>query len=154
MERGAADAHRDAALNPTLVEVDELIMLPQEGGNEEAEETDAAAAAARPLAATPSAGVDAARRVVARWRVFVAERKGMTLLRLLALPDLFQQEVLKRLDPFVDRTMVAQVGRPWLAAVLASGLSRLPKGVTVRLRPSEYCTWDVLGEYQPLCSRG
>jgi len=69
----------------------------------------------------------------------VAERKGVLLLRLLALPDLFQQEVLKRLDP-VDRTMVAQVGRPWLAAVLASGLRRVPKGVLQRLRLVEFCT--------------
>jgi hypothetical protein len=36
--------------------------------------------------------------------------------------------------------MGAQVGRPWLAAVLASGLPRLPKGVTVRLRLKEFCT--------------
>jgi len=62
------------------------------------------------------------------------------LLRLLALPDLFEQEVLKRLEP-VDRTMVAQVGRPWLAAVLASGLPRLPKRPRVcLLRLREFCT--------------
>jgi hypothetical protein len=36
--------------------------------------------------------------------------------------------VLERLDPMA-RTMLAQVGRPWLAAVLASGLPRLPTGV-------------------------
>ena len=99
--------------------------LLQEGGRGEAGEADTAAAAAaaaavavaaaRPLAATPLADVDFARRVVARWRAFVAERKAELLLRLLALPDLFEQEVLKRLDP-VDHTMVAQVGRPWLAA--------------------------------------
>jgi hypothetical protein len=80
-----------------------------------------------------------ARRIVTRWRAFVAKRKGVLLRRLLVLPDLFQQEVLKRLDPF-DRTMVAQVGRPWLAAVLASGLPRSPKGVPVRLRLREFCT--------------
>ena len=81
-----------------------------------------------------------ARRVVAQWRVFVAERKGVLLLRLLEeLPDLFQQEVLKQLDP-VDRTMLAQVGRAWLAAVLASGLPRLPTGVTVRGQLREFCT--------------
>jgi len=41
-----------------------------------------------------------------------------------ALPDLVEQEVLRRLGP-TDRTMqsmLAHVGRPWLAAVLASGL--------------------------------
>jgi len=32
------------------------------------------------------------------------------------------------------------VGRPWLAAVLASGLPRLPKEITVRLRMKELCT--------------
>ena len=35
-------------------------------------------------------------------------------------------EVLSRLDP-ADRAVVAQVGRPWLAAVLASGLPRAGK---------------------------
>ena len=75
------------------------------------------------------------------------------LVRLLEeLPDLFEREVLKRLDP-VDRTMLAQVGRPWRTAVLAAAgggdgslgsrrcwLPRLPKGVTVRLRLREFCT--------------
>ena len=42
-------------------------------------------------------------------------------------PDLFVKEVLERLDP-TDRTMLAQVGRPWLAAVLASvGRCRLDR---------------------------
>jgi hypothetical protein len=54
--------------------------------------------------------------------------------------DLFQKEVLERLDP-MDRTMLAQVGRPWLAAVLASGLPRLStKGVRVLLQLEEFCT--------------
>jgi len=54
--------------------------------------------------------VGIARRVVARWRALVAERKGVLLLRLLALPDLFEQEELKRLDP----TSLTQVGlRRW-----------------------------------------
>jgi len=157
-------------------------MLLQEGGRgEAAEEANATAAAASPLAATPRAGVDLARRGVARWRAPVAERKGVLLLPLrllqalrlsvlfhssafmgnvlgigfpssgaggygahdrhellqrvdlllrihpppppapprpplLALledmPYLFEEEVLKRLDP-MDRTMLAQVGRPW-----------------------------------------
>ena len=68
-----------------------------------------------------------ARRVFARWRAFVAARKGAVLLRLLEeWRDVLMTEVLARLDP-TDRTMLAQVGRPWLAAVLASGLPRLPK---------------------------
>jgi len=54
-------------------------------------------------------------------------------------PDLFKKEVLERLEP-TDRTMLAQAGRPWLAAVLASGLPRLPKGVRVWLRLMEFCT--------------
>ena len=33
------------------------------------------------------------------------------------------KEVLYRLDP-IDRTLLAQVGRPWPAAVVASGLPR------------------------------
>jgi hypothetical protein len=52
--------------------------------------------------------------------------------------EFFQKEVLERLDP-KDRTLLAQVGRPWLAAVLASGLPRLPKGV-LWLRLEEFCT--------------
>jgi len=53
--------------------------------------------------------------------------------------DLFPKEVLERLNPMA-RTMLAQVGRPWLAAVRASGLPRLPSGVPVRLQLAEYCT--------------
>ena len=84
--------------------------------------------------------MDDARRVVARWRAFVAQRKACPLLDLLqAMPDFFKKEVLERLDP-TDRTMVAQVGRPWLAAVLASGFPRLPTEVVVRLRLEEICT--------------
>ena len=143
MKRQADDAHLDAALNPALLEVEasEHNTLLQEGGGEESEEADAAAAAAaRPPTATTPANVHVARRVVARWRAFVAERKVVLLLRLLReLPDLFVEEVLRRLDP-VDRTMLAQVGRPWLAAVLASGLPRLPSAVRVCLQLRELCT--------------
>ena len=64
----------------------------------------------------------------------MAERKGCPLLDLLQRhPDFFAKEVLERLDRVV-RTMLAQVGRPCLAAVLASGLPRLPKGVTVQFQ--------------------
>ena len=49
----------------------------------------------------------------------MADRTGVLLLRLLQeLPDFFIVEVLQRLDP-VARTMLAQAGRPWLAAVLS-----------------------------------
>jgi len=48
-------------------------------------------------------------------------------------------EVLSQLDPMAC-TMLAQVGRPWLAAVLASGLPRLPKGGRVRLQLREFGT--------------
>ena len=149
MERGPEDAHLDAALNRALLEEEEeqeqeealeLHTLLQTGGSDEVEEAVAAAAAARPLAAIAPAGEDVARRVVARWRALVAQRKPCPLLDLTqALPDMFLEEVLKRLDR-VDLTMLAQVGRPWLAAVLASGLPRLPTGVRVRLRLVEFCT--------------
>ena len=148
MERGPEDAHLDAALYRALLaeeelEASEFNTLLQAGGSGEAEETGAAAAAAdaaRPLAATTFAEEDVAQRVVARWRALVAERKPCPLLDLFqAVPDLVVEEVLKRLDR-VDLTMLAQVGRPWLAAVLASGLPRLPKGVRVRLRLVEFCT--------------
>jgi len=145
MQRAADDAHLRVALNPALPKEEEegaseLDKLLEEGGGEEAGEADAAAAAARPLTATPSADVDVARRGVARWRAFVAERKACPLLVLREdVPDLFEQEVLTRLDP-TDRTMLAQVGRPWLAAVLASGLPRLPRGSRLRLRLKEFCT--------------
>ena len=95
--------------------------------------------AARPLAAPRPSGVDIT-RVVARRRAFVDQHMACPLLDLLQkFPDLFVKEVLERLDP-TDRTMIAQVGRPWLAAVLASGLPRLPKGVLVRLRLWQFCT--------------
>jgi len=142
MERGAADAHLDVALNPALLEgASELKTLLQEGIREEVEDADAASAAARALAATPPADVALARLIVARWRAFVAERKACPLLELCqALPDLLEQEILKRLDP-VERNMLAQVGRPWLAAVLASGLPRLPRGVRVRLPSTRGRAW-------------
>jgi len=69
LQRGPDDAHRHAALNPAILEVtSELNTLLQEGGGEEAEECDTAAAvpAACPHAAAISADVDVARRVVAR----------------------------------------------------------------------------------------
>ena len=94
--------------------------------------------AARPFPAPCQASVDASRRVIARWRALVVERKRVLLLRLFELPDLFEQEVLKRLD-LVDRTMLAQVWRPWLAAVLALGLPRLPTRETVRHRLIQSC---------------
>jgi hypothetical protein len=52
--------------------------------------------------------------------------------------DQFAKEVLERLDP-TDRTMLAQVGQPWLEAVLASGLPRLA-WPTVRLQLEQLCT--------------
>ena len=151
MERGGDDTHLGAELTPApapLEEASELNnnTLLEEGGGEEAEEADAAAAAAaaavaaRPLAELPSADVDVARRVVSRWRAYVTGRTACPLLDLLQRhPDFFSEEVLKRLDP-TARTMLAQVGRPWLAAVLASGLPRLPKGVRVMLQLKELCT--------------
>ena len=54
-------------------------------------------------------------------------------------PDVFAAEVLGRLNR-VDRTMLGQVGRPWRAAALASGLPRLPKKPAVRRRLAEFCT--------------
>jgi hypothetical protein len=75
------------------------------------------------------ADVDVARRVVSRWRAFVAKRKRVLLLRLLQeLPEVFAAEVLGRLDP-IDRTMRALVGRPWVTEVLASvGFPALAEG--------------------------
>ena len=157
MEREADDAHLHSALNPALLEEEasELNTLLKEGDNEEVEEAAAATTAAedRSLVAASPADVDVARRVVARWRAFVVKRTACPLLDLLqALPDLFEQEVLKRLDP-TARTMLAQVGRPWRVVVLAAAgggvismgwrrrwLPRLPKGVTVRLQLREFCT--------------
>jgi hypothetical protein len=148
MERGGDDAHHDAALNPTLLEgegASELNgALLQEGECGEAGEADAAAAAtaaaavmdaaaARLYMATTPADADVARCVL-------AERNACPLLHLSqALPDFFKKEVLERLDP-AALTMLAQVGRPWLAAVLASGLPRLPKWPRVRLMLEDYCT--------------
>ena len=63
----------------------------------------------------------------------------MLLLRLLEeLRDFFVEEVLRRLDP-TARTMLARMGRPWLAAVLASGLPRAGKTAGVPLKLKEFC---------------
>ena len=68
------------------------------------------------------------------------ETPSPLLCRLLQeLSLLFHAEVLRRLGP-TSLTMLAQVGRPCLAAVLASGLPRLPTGVTVRLELRAFCT--------------
>ena len=54
--------------------------------------------------------VGSARRVVARWRAFVAGRKGALLLRLIQeLPDLFAADVLTHLH-HADRVRFAQAG--------------------------------------------
>ena len=139
MRRGAdAAAHLDAALNLVLLGewVSKLDTLPASGGGRRGGSWSAGASR---LVAPPPADVAIARRVIARWRALVLERKGCPLLDLLQRqPDFFAKEVLERLDR-VDRTMLAQVGRPWLAAVLASGLPRLLKGVTV-LQLREFCT--------------
>ena len=55
------------------------------------------------------------------------------------LPDFFVKKVLERLDR-MDRTMFAEVGKVCRAAVLTSGLPRLPKSPVVRLWPWEFCT--------------
>jgi hypothetical protein len=108
-------------------------------GSSRSSGTSSAAAAAAALTATPADAI-VARRVVARWRAFVAQRKACPLFDMLeTFPDLFLKEVLERLDPMAC-TMLAQVGKPWLAAVLASGLPRLPQGVMVRLRLRDFCT--------------
>jgi len=131
-------AHLHAEANAGIQEAPDLNTLLQAGAGVEA---DAVASAAHPLlVVTHPDVVQVARRVVARWRAFVAERKGVLLLRLLhELPEVFFEEVLRRLAS-TDRTMLAQVGRPWLAAVLASELPRLPNGVTVQLRLRDICT--------------
>jgi len=143
MQRLADDAHLDAALNPALLEwgASKLDTLLPQGGGEAAEEADAAAAAtAGPLAAPPPTDVTVAARPLVRHERPPPRDDAPPLLDLLQrFPDFFKKEVLERLDP-TDRTMLAQVGRPWLAAVLASGLPRLPKGVRVWLRLMEFCT--------------
>ena len=53
-------------------------------------------------------------------------------------PTFSSRRCSKRLDP-TSLTMLAQVGRPWLAAVLASGLPRLPKWPRVRLVLGRLC---------------
>jgi hypothetical protein len=84
--------------------------------------------------------VDVARRGVARWRAFVAGRRACPLLHLLEkYPDLFTKEVLERLNPR-SLTLFAQVGKACRAAVVASGLPRLPTGVTGRLQLRLFCT--------------
>ena len=55
------------------------------------------------------------------------------------LPQVLEKEVLAQLDS-VDRTMLAQVGRPWRAAVVDSRLPRLPMTPTWRLPLAEFCT--------------
>jgi hypothetical protein len=134
MERGSADAHLvDAALNPTLLEGDgaselsHTLLQERERGEAGGDHAAAAAsAAARPIAVSPLADVDIARRVVAWWRALVAKRKGVLLLSLLALPDLFQQEVLRRLGP-TDLASLAGAGRGCAAAVAATALMRWAK---------------------------
>ena len=53
------------------------------------------------------------------------------------LPEVLAAEVLPQLDP-ADRAVVAQVGRPWLAAVVASGLPLAGKTAGVPLKVEEF----------------
>jgi len=55
------------------------------------------------------------------------------------LPEVLVSEILPRLWR-VDRTMLAQVGRPWLKAVLDSGLPRARKKPEEPLKLAEFCT--------------
>jgi len=50
-----------------------------------------------------------------------------------SLPDFFVKEVLGRLDP-TDRAVLAQVGWPWLAAVVRAGAYTRPH-VSAQLKP-------------------
>ena len=71
------------------------------------------------------------------WRDGLITHPSPLLGRLLEeMPGFLAAEVLSRLDP-VTRTMIAQVGRPWRAAVVASGLPRANGFVRLRLR--EFC---------------
>ena len=137
MTRGADDTHLDAALNRALLEwwALKLDTLFRKGGGEEAPEADAAAAATtRPHAATPPADVAVARHVVLRWRAFVAARKACPLLDLIKRhPDLFEKEVLERLDP-TDRSFLGQVDSSCRAAVVASDLPCAGPRVGMRQR--------------------
>jgi hypothetical protein len=150
MEARAAGTHPDEAPKPALPGEGEWAPAALELNTALQEARTVANFKRSPLwAATSPANLGAARkrlwvatRVLARWRALVAARKGVLLLRLLdEQPDLFR-EVLKLLHPF-SLTMLAQVGRPWLAAVLASGLPRMPgiaDGVTIRLPLAAFCT--------------
>ena len=83
---------------------------------------------------TPLAGMAVARSVVARWRAFVAERKACPMLDLIHRhPDLFQKEVLERLDP-ADRALLGQVDSSCRAAVVASDLPCAGTRVGMRQR--------------------
>jgi hypothetical protein len=53
------------------------------------------------------------------------------------LPEVFAAEILQRLDP-ADRAVVAQIGPPWLAAVVASGLPRAGKTEGVPLKIKDF----------------
>jgi len=53
------------------------------------------------------------------------------------LPEVFAAEVLPRLPP-ADRTVLAQVGPLWLAAVVSSGLSRAGKTAGVPLKLKDF----------------
>ena len=55
------------------------------------------------------------------------------------LPEVLVAKVLPRLWR-VDRTMLAQVGRPWLKAVKDSGLPRARKKPSKPLKLAEFCT--------------
>jgi hypothetical protein len=55
------------------------------------------------------------------------------------LPEVLVKEVLPRLD-CLDRTMLAQVGRPWRKAVRDSGLPRAPQKPEKPLNFAEFCT--------------
>ena len=56
---------------------------------------------------------------------------------LLESPELFAAEVLARLGP-AGCAVVAQVGHPWLAAVVSSGLPRAGKSAGVPLKLKDF----------------
>ena len=106
--------HLHAETNAEIQEAYHLNPLLQEGASVEVDKSGVAAAAARHFEARFPRDVYVARRVVARWRAFVAERKGVLLLRLPEeLPDLlFVPPLLDLVERHPDLLFVPPPPRP------------------------------------------
>jgi len=151
-EGGGGDVRATRARAGTSLFVDDLPSTRNSrgtGSRSEAQNPSRLRAATQPMASMSSAGAGAGGHNLRPRRgrgggsgssaLPPERRRGVSPLHDLLedSPDFFAAEMLARLGP-TDCAMIAQVGHPWLAAVLAANLPRAGRGRAVPLMLPEF----------------